>query len=311
MKAVLMLALLLVGFVTTRAEAHDFWIEPSGFALETGEVAKLHLRVGEGFEGEPVPRDAARIHGFMAVGPHETKTVLGRDGGDPAGLVRLDAPGVWAIGYESRPSGVELDPAAFERYLREEGLESAIEQRTARGERDWPGRERFARSVKTLLVAGGQQDNGWSRPLGLPLEIVPERSPFRTWPDGLALRVLYKGLPLPNALVNGVGMNLKCCDQKAPSGSKACEAGGFRTDHDGRVLLPSRSGIWLITAVHIVRTTSGDADWESTWTSLTFQTDPGSADRESVTLSRDAVSPSGRAQTPLEETPCHSSPEGR
>jgi uncharacterized GH25 family protein len=134
--------------------------------------------------------------------------------------------------------------------------------------------------------------------VGLPLEVIPERSPFRLWPDGLPFRVLYKGRP-----VNGVGINFKSCDQQAASASKDCDAGSFRTDQDGRVLVPSRPGIWLITAVHIVRATSGDADWESTWTSLTFETYPDRAERESVTLSRDAVTPPGRAQTRFEGTP--------
>ena len=311
MKPVWILVLLLVGSVAIETEAHDFWIEPSAFALETGEVAKLHLRVGEGFDGEPVPRDAARIHGFVAVGPHETKAVLGRDGEDPAGLVRLDAAGVWAVGYESRPSTVELDPVAFERYLREEGLDGAIAERSARGERQQPGRERFARSVKTLLVVGGTQDDGWARPVGLPLEIIPERSPFRSWRDGLPVRVLYQGRPLANALVNGVGIDFKNCDQRAASGSKICDAVSSRTDPDGRVVLPSRPGIWLVTAVHIVRATSRDADWESTWTSLTFRTDPHREEGESVTLSRDVVTPPDRAHTRFEGTPCRPPPNAR
>jgi hypothetical protein len=116
--------------------------------------------------------------------------------------------------------------------------------------------------------------------------------------------VYYKGRPLPNALINGVGLNFNNCDQNARRSRRTCDLGSFRTDNDGRVLLPSRPGIWLITAVHIVRATSSDADWESTWTSLTFQTDPGPGDEESVTLSRDAVTPAGRAQTRFEETAC-------
>jgi hypothetical protein len=45
-----------------------------------------------------------------------------------------------------------------------------------------------------------------------------------------------------------------------------------RTDNEGRVAVPMSAGVWLIKAVQMERAAAGTgADWESVWTSLTFQ----------------------------------------
>ena len=90
--------------------AHDFWLEPSSFTPPAGGVVRMHLRVGDHFAGEPVARNDARIERFFVVGPSGERPVVGRDGGDPAGLVKIDAPGTWVVGYRSKPSRVELAP---------------------------------------------------------------------------------------------------------------------------------------------------------------------------------------------------------
>ena len=138
----------------------------------------------------------------MIVGPSGERPVLGRDGMDPAGLVRLDAPGIWFVGYRSRPSAVELAPEKFEQYLREEGLEHIIQERVARKETLLPVRERFSRSVKSLLRYGGDQAvQGYDRALGMTLEFVLEADPARASGGRVPVRLLRDGRPLPGALV--------------------------------------------------------------------------------------------------------------
>ena len=138
----------------------------------------------------------------MIVGPSGERPVLGRDGMDPAGLVRLDAPGIWFVGYRSRPSAVELTPEKFEQYLREEGLEHIIQERVARKETLLPVRERFSRSVKSLLRYGGDQAvQGYDRALGMTLEFVLDADPARASGGRVPVRLLRDGRPLPGALV--------------------------------------------------------------------------------------------------------------
>lgn len=258
-------AIMLPLVLSVTLSAHDFWLEPSTYAPKIGEPVRIHLRVGEHFSGEPVVRDGSRIERFVAVGPTGERPVLGRDGLDPAGLLRLDAPGLWYVGYRSKPSAVKLDARAFEQYLREEGLERIIEERAARKEATAPGREHFSRSVKTLLRSADAPADGYDRLLGLTLELVPMADPAAAPGALLPVRLLHNGAPLEGALVVAYRRD-------AGVAGKGEERASERTDRGGQVNVPLSPGLWLIKAVHMQRAAAGTGvDWESTWTALTFE----------------------------------------
>jgi hypothetical protein len=250
--------------------AHDFWMLPTNFQPAVGGAVGIHLLVGEHFVGERVPRSTAQIERFFVAGPSGEREVIGRDGMDPAGLLRVDAPGTWVVGYRSRPSRVELAAAAFEQYLKDEGLEHVIAERARLGESNAPGREQFSRSVKSILNVGGAADaTGSNRTLGLTLEIVPERDPRRIDPVGLPVRLLYHGKPLANAQIVVFRQ-----DEREAGPVEAVAR--LRSDRDGRAVVPSAPGRWLIKAVQMRRAEEGSSvDWESIWTSLTFSIPSG------------------------------------
>ena len=243
--------------------AHDFWLEPSNFHPASGDLVRVHLRVGDHFAGEPVGRNDARIEKFFVSGPSGERPVVGQNGGDPAGAVRVDRPGTWIIAYRSRASRIELAAPAFEEYLNEEGLERIIDERAKRGESRAAGREVFSRSVKALVRVGDETD-GFDRVLGLALEIVPERAPWDLADGRLPVRLLASGRPLEGALI--VSMT------KGAGGSRGEVLSGVRTDAEGKATVIVRPGVALIKAVHMMRSSGNqDAEWESTWTSLTFE----------------------------------------
>jgi uncharacterized GH25 family protein len=249
----------------TVVSAHDFWIEPSTFQPKVDEAVRIHLRVGERFTGDPVARNGARIERFVVVGPSGERPVLGRDGMDPAGLLRFDEAGIWVVGYRSKPGPVQLAADAFEQYLREEGLERIIDERAARKESRTPGREQFSRSVKSLLRSGGSaRSEGYDRALGMTLEFVLDADPAAASHGHVPVRLLHDGRALSDALVVAY--------RKDPGGANATEELRARTGADGRVTLAVKPGIWLLKAVHMKRAAAGSgADWNSVWTALTFQ----------------------------------------
>jgi uncharacterized GH25 family protein len=262
--------------------AHDFWLEPSTFAPGIDEPVRIHLRIGERFAGESLARNGSLIEKFVVVGPSGERPVVGRDGMDPAGLVRLDAPGIWFVGYRSRPSAVELTAEKFEQYLREEGLEHIIEERVARKEALLPVRERFSRSVKSLLRYGGDQAvHGYDRALGMTLEFVLDADPARAAGGRVPVRLLRNGRPLPGALVvayrrdSGVaapGPASQGNAREIRNAQEGKEALRVKTDKDGRFVLPVSSGVWLLKSVSMERAAAGSgADWESVWSALTFK----------------------------------------
>ena len=255
---------LLVLLLAQLAAAHDMWIEPTAFFPEPGQIVGAHLRVGQGMLGDPIPRDPSLIKQFFLVDPSGgQKPVLGRIGTDPAGFLRLDAPGLHIIGYRSNHSVAEQTAEKFNQYLKEEGLDALA----ARGVPDaaapaTPVHEVFSRCAKSLLLSGAVNPEQQDRALGFTLELVAERNPYALGAGGeLPVRLTYENHPLPGALV--VAMNKRNPAEKISA----------RTGDDGRVRLRLDSpGMWLIKAVHVIPARAGlNAEWESFWASLTFE----------------------------------------
>ena len=81
--AIMMIVALLLAILASPALAHDFWIEPSAYAPQPGDVVTLRLLVGERLAGESLPRNDAMTSSFVMSGPEGTQPVAGRDGLDP------------------------------------------------------------------------------------------------------------------------------------------------------------------------------------------------------------------------------------
>jgi hypothetical protein len=247
--------------------AHDFWLEPSSFRPALGTAVELHLRVGEHFIGDALPRNPAMLAQFIAAGPDGVRPVPGENGVDPAGAIRIEQSGLVVVGYRSRHSAVDLKPEAFDAYLALEGLDRiAAERAAAQKQPDGVIRELFSRCAKALLLAGAAGGSGHDRILGFTLELVAEKNPYamRAGAD-LPVRLLYEGKPLEGALV--VAMN--SADPATPVRA--------RSSRDGRVSLRlSRKGAWLVKAVHMIPAPAGSGfHWESFWASLTFEISSG------------------------------------
>lgn len=242
--------------------AHDMWIDPTTFFPESGELVGLRLRVGQDLLGDPLPRDPSLINQFVFEDTTGRKPVVGRDGADPAGFVRVATPGLVVVGYHSNPSAVELTPEKFNQYLKEEGLDAVAALRARRNEMGAKGHEVFSRCAKSLVLSGPANDGQRDRPLGFTLELVAERNPYAIATDrDLPFRLTYENRPLPGALV--VAMN-----RVNPSAKLTA-----RTDIDGRVRFRLKpAGMWLVKAVHMVPAPPGaNAEWASYWASLTFE----------------------------------------
>jgi len=247
------------------ASAHDFWIEPSTFRPAPGEDFTVGLRVGEHFRGEPVPRDDRRIKRFFLVTSLGEAPVPGLPGSDPAGFAKADAPGLIAIGYRSDRSPVTLEPAKFEKYLADEGLEAVVAERARRGESEKPGREVFSRSVKSLVISGPRTAvKDYDRRLGMDFEVLLRSDPAAWRPDAkfpMRFELLSDGKPFPGALVKAI-----CRDDPDKTVTARSGRGG-----EVSLVLP-RKGVWLVEAVRMARAPKDvDADWESVWTSVTFE----------------------------------------
>ena len=254
--------------VTVPLAAHDFWIEPTSYLPDPGQVIGIRARVGDLFVGDPVPRDPSLLDQLVVEDATGRRPVIGRDGAEPAGLLRVVVPGLHVIEYFGKPSRVELAAEKFNTYLREEGLDEVAATRVRLHQTTAGARELFTRCAKTLVLLGAPSDAQRDRALGCRIELVAERNPYLLEPGGvLPLSLTFDGRPLAGALV--VARNKR----------RPAETVSARSGRDGRVRLTlPAGGTWLVKAVHMVPApAAADADWASYWASLTFDLPVGSA----------------------------------
>jgi uncharacterized GH25 family protein len=274
---------LLIGFAfvianVAKVGAHDFWIEPSQFHPTPGSLVGLRLLVGQDMIGDPVPREPSDIEHFLVVHGTDEQPVPGRDGGDPAGVFKVQTPGLLIVGYQSRPRAIELPPDKFQQYLGEEGLDEIKSILADSARRTVAAHELFARCAKSLLSSGTPANTTHDRALGLRLELVAERNPYlASVGDELPFVLTYEGKPRAGALVVAV-------NEEDPTHRLTA-----RSDRDGRVRfkLPT-NGVWLVKAVHMIPAPPGShADWQSFWASSTFEL--GSRSPMSITHGHDGT----------------------
>jgi len=242
--------------------AHDLWIEPTTFSPETGQIVGVRLRVGQDLIGDPVPRDPVLVNQLIFEDARGRKPLVGRDGSDPAGLLRVGGPGLVVIGYASNPSAIEMAAEKFNQYLKEEGLDAITAIRAGHKQSGAPARELFSRCAKSLVLSGSPNPTEGDRILGFTLELFAERNPYAVGAgEDIPVRLIYRKRPLAGALVVAVN--------KLNPGEKQTA----RTGPDGRVRFRLRTGgMWLVKAVHMVPAPAGaNAEWASYWASLTFE----------------------------------------
>jgi uncharacterized GH25 family protein len=282
-------AVLLGLFVCSRAaqvSAHDFWLQPSEYWITPDARTPMTLLVGHGPDRQRSPIPARRITRFQAIAPkgtvvdlHEQLQLGGiADDGD----FRLKDPGVYVLVLQTDDRAqTHLPSIRFNDYLKIEGLTPALEQRARLNQMDRDGSERYSRCAKSIVQVGpiGAGAQGQvSRPVGMPLEIVPEANPYGVpRSPSLPVRVIYAGHPLAGALVKITDLN-----------NDASPFEVHVTDRDGRAsfTMPN-SGRWLLNVIWTkVLPRSEETDFETVFSSLSFGFKDGrevmQCDRQSV-----------------------------
>lgn len=178
--------------------------------------------------------------------------------------MRFDAPGTHIVALRSSHALSDLPAVRFNQYLEEEGLAPAIKLRARAGANNRPGREIYSRRAKALVQVGpaAAAQPHVTRPIGMTLEIVPERNPYTPGrPAALPMRILFEGRFLPGALVKLTNLN---ADEKPVATA--------RSDRNGRAVFNvPLTGLWQVNVVW-TKPIRDDArgDFDTTFSSLTF-----------------------------------------
>jgi uncharacterized GH25 family protein len=255
--------------------AHDFWIAPNAYWVAAQTITPLTLLVGHGPARQRSPIPLRRIIRFEAVGSNgaradiRARLRLGSAAAD--GNFGFKGPGAYMLALQTDDQAeIHLPAIRFNDYLRAEGLTLALEDRARRHRTDADGAESYSRCAKSLIQVGaprGTTQNAFTRPVGLPLEIVPLVNPYaiRRRPN-LPVQVIYYGRPLAGALI----MLTRLENDAVPLET-------HRTDANGRATFAlAAEGSWLLNVVWThPQPPSRETDYETIFSSLSFGYPPG------------------------------------
>ncbi|MBC8082156.1 MAG: DUF4198 domain-containing protein [Hymenobacter sp.] len=250
------------------AVAHEFWLLPPQFFVAPGTTFNLRVFVGENFAGERWAGKSRRVTGLAHYAPAGPEDLLA-----PATAadtlhpnVTFAQPGTHMVVLSTNNAFLTLEAAKFNAYLKEDGLDYILLQRQQGNSLSKPGREAYRRCAKTLVQVGSPATTdtarAWSRPTGLALDLVPEQNPYALRVGGsLTIRVLADGLPRPGQLVQ----------VWQRTAGKPVQIIKLYSNQNGRVLFRLTSpGQYMVSTVRMVPATLPEADWQSTWSTLTF-----------------------------------------
>jgi uncharacterized GH25 family protein len=259
-------ALLAALLLVSAAFAHDMYLLPARFALDEGTLLTIRLHNGDSFPASEVSPVLERVRDMKllsATGAWNVQNIHVAEKTVQA-EIRIPQSGSFILTAHTIPHAFQIPAKDFNAYLKEEGLNHVIAWREQHRQSQTTGRERYSKYAKALLTTDGRNEFH-THPAGLAIEIVPEISPYDLKPGAdLPIQILLHGMPAPDLQVETSLANAGAITKIAIVG---------RTDQKGRLTIPHlASGKWRLHTVSMERCKdAAEADWESTWASLTFE----------------------------------------
>jgi Domain of unknown function (DUF4198) len=270
--AVVLGAIALTLIVAARAAAHDTWLMAATNVGRVGTPFRLDLTSGEAFPNDDFAIEPGRVlHAVVREGG--VIRALPAPSMTPSTLQYSWTPtaaGVATIGIELKPKTLVLAPKLIDEYLGEIDADSGIRAAwKALGDKQkWT--ESYTKRAMTFVrvtparpTSRWMADKIWRRPIGLELELVPERDPTALHGgETLFVRVLRHGVPQVGFPVGAI----------REGRSKPIF---FHTDTAGRAgVVLDVGGRWLINGTSLRRSTAGETVWESDFVTATIHVAP-------------------------------------
>jgi len=245
------------------ASAHEFWLQPKKYRYKTGEEVKIDFMVGESFTGEfwDLNRHKAeqlelyRVSGVKDL-VKEVKSTKGNNL-----TVKADQEGTYLLAMQSNAAFIEMAGMEFNEYLKEDGLDNILAERTKLNQLEKPSKEFYSRYAKLMVQVGEKTDDTYKKKIGLRYEIVPDQNPYTLKTgDHLQCKVYYEGKPAAHTLVK-VWSRI----------NNTTFLQNIYTENDGSIRFPiSTSGSWMVSSVKMIKSEKEGADYHSLWASLVF-----------------------------------------
>jgi len=252
--------------------SHDFWLVPQKFRVSPGETFILSANTGMDFPKSLSAVTPDRFDQFILINDSDRKNLKDHKakGNSLITQITCEEAGTYVVGASLKPNEIRLTAQEFNEYLQLDGLPDIYQLRKREGILDKDAVEFYSKYPKTIIQVGDRLDETPTRPAGLILEIVPQSNPYGLKRgDTLDVIVLFKGKRLPGAEISW---------SFPGQGDKF--AGSIKTDTDGKAPIPLiQAGPYVIRLTHMEWVKLPTHEWESYWTSLTFEVPGGAVSR--------------------------------
>lgn len=250
--------------LTTAAFAHEFWIEPEKFQVETGENIAIDLRNGQNFVGTALAYFENRFTRFEVAQGEQVTSVEGRTGDRPAMQLQAHQDGLVVILHETASSKVRYKEwPKFLKFAAHKDFKDIEARHDAAGFSRENFRENYTRHVKALIGVGAGA--GSDRAFGLKTEFVALTNPYAAGFDGqMRVHVLLDGKPRADTQIEVF--------HRLPDDTVDITL--ERTDAQGIATISVDAGdTYLFDAVVLEPFTGEgpeDVVWQTYWAALTF-----------------------------------------
>lgn len=262
--------ILCLGFVPKIILAHEFWIEPMNYQLDSREKISASLRNGEHFSGTYFSYLPQRFKQFHIFDQSETRDIDSRLGDRPPVGEYPKKDGLHILSYVSVDNIINYKTTKkFETFANKQDLSWILEAHRARQLPSENITEVYVRFAKSLIASGTAAGN--DRNLGLTFEFVALTNPYTREQTGNKLppmqyQLLYQQKPVPDTRI----------DLFHKSEKDEVKVTYHRTNTEGIVTFTAdKPGGYLVNAV-MAREPSAEkmistgALWETLWASSTF-----------------------------------------
>ena len=253
--------LLLTTFLKFNVHAHELWLEPINFKFNNKEVSKIHIKVGQNFNGSPFGYYDPNKKDLYLENKNKVINLPQRDGNFPAIQTLILDKGFHILNYETNYEFLKYESIEkFEDFLKEQNFESTLEK----FDKNKLPTESYRRFAKALMTNGNK--SFFIQKPKLDFEIIALTSPYNLKEEIFEFQLFEKGNPLENWQITIFSRDeensYKEIVKTNPNG-----VGKIRIFENRTYLL---SAVKLDKANYIEKL-KYKSDWFSLWASLTFK----------------------------------------
>ena len=257
----LFVILFLTVFLKFNVHAHELWLEPINFKFNNKEVSKIHIKVGQNFNGSPFGYYDPNKKNLYLENKNKVINLPQRDGNFPAIQTLILDKGFHVLTYETNYEFLKYESIEkFEDFLKEQNFESTLDK----FDKNKLPTESYRRFAKALMTNGNK--SFFIQKPKLDFEIIALTSPYNLKEEIFEFQLFEKGNPLENWQITIFSRDeensYKEIVKTNPNG-----VGKIRIFENRTYLL---SAVKLDKANYIEKL-KYKSDWFSLWASLTFK----------------------------------------